>query len=800
MSRKHKLKLGSKFNFFSYVLLLAVLYSCGYQAPRSTYADLNSNDPSSLAIGYGRVLRDNPYILSNNNATLALNFNVGNFLNEEGDFITSEQFLMNDYFQVLKTPTSTPINSDSSGKWAFSPIANPSEFYQVHTFYHVAKSTDYFQTNLRNYYRTLQQQSLFQSSIPSDLYTYKANWHPTNDLYIYAITSDINTAYFEPSTYTIHMGIDSNKYRNPWVQDPSILYHETAHAFQQIMLNFRNVTSAISERSDLGYLGYDEAGAIGEGLSDFYSYAMNKRRHFGEWVLGRMHTMSRPLSEDDSIHAAGISLDSDSRLSYPNYLNYDPNTHTTNQESIHNSGMITSHYLTALTDLLIDKCSFSEETSVSYVLTMVIESLSELGDLSAKGFDGVASSVYNINLNSNHSLDWIRKINPVNYRSFYQKLAKYQYLLLNNNETSTLCSGTFLPQDTIETLLDNYGLLLFDNYNLDGNDAAQGHAGASSSVSLISNLEINPLNRLKTTLIKKTQLKLDPRTTSSSSAVTAYITDKRSNVQSAIQKMIASGQITSISSLIDSDLPYNNGNGEISPGEIVGVTLNLYNASNSTMGGVEILANDWDHFRSKKPCNTTGDNFPTVDAGGYDSSTETGTNPGECKYITRNNGGTSTSENALDDLYPVCFVQYNSSGSGSSWVAQSTFATNNGFPAKKCLSGTSTKTKDCFIRAIKGADYAYFSKIESGKSWAESYSTDTTTTEKKLNLSNVIFFEVNPWTPPGTTFNCRFRARFTNCEDCYTDSNTSNSDDFLDYEYSGGTPFRIISLSFEVTN
>jgi hypothetical protein len=76
-----------------------------------------------------------------------------------------------------------------------------------------------------------------------------------------------------------------------------------------------------------------------------------------------------------------------------------------------------------------------------------------------------------------------------------------------------------------------------------------------------------------------------------------------------------------------------------------------------------------------------------------------------------------------------------------------------------------------------------------------------------FNESELIFFEVSPWVPPGTKVNCRLRARFTNCDDCYnrqktgkrsaTDPTTSTIyDDFDDYEYSGALPFQIINFQF----
>ena len=66
-----------------------------------------------------------------------------------------------------------------------------------------------------------------------------------------------------------------------------------------------------------------------------------------------------------------------------------------------------------------------------------------------------------------------------------------------------------------------------------------------------------------------------------------------------------------------------------------------------------------------------------------------------------------------------------------------------------------------------------------------------------FRFSNIIFMEIAPWIPPGTTFNCRFRTRFSNCEDCYNNDNFSK-DDHLDYEFSGGEAFKLINFQFTV--
>ena len=104
-----------------------------------------------------------------------------------------------------------------------------------------------------------------------------------------------------------------------------------------------------------------------------------------------------------------------------------------------------------------------------------------------------------------------------------------------------------------------------------------------------------------------------------------------------------------------------------------------------------------------------------------------------------------------------------------------------------------------FIRAIKGGDSATFSRIAPNKSWAQTI-VDTNTGDPSFGIHNLLFFEVNRETPPGTTFDCRFRVRFTNCENCWSEKSEYSGDDFLDYEFSGERPYKIIHYQFTVVN
>ena len=206
------------------------------------------------------------------------------------------------------------------------------------------------------------------------------------------------------------------------------------------------------------------------------------------------------------------------------------------------------------------------------------------------------------------------------------------------------------------------------------------------------------------------------------------------------------------------------------------------------MGGVRLLANDWDHTKNGAPCNNLGDNFPLASEGAADLTGDNAATPGDCSYITRDNG-----LEAFEDIAPVCLVELNDDDA-TKWVTQDKLRTQMGLPKNRCLGGENS-LKDCFIRAVKGADHSFYSRIEPKQTWAETLITDDGVPQ--FSSSNVLYFEISPSIPPGTTFNCRLRASFSNCEDCHHDALNGN-DDYLDYEYSGAKPFKIINFQFTV--
>lgn len=724
----------------------------------------------NLATGYGRLLDANPIVLTGD-SNLSASKDLNELITKTQYYITSDQFLngacpnVDSCYSVRQDQTTLPLQNTTS-KWGYD--ANSLEFLEVNTFGHMKIITDKFQKQLTNWSTSADSLLSYDFSIPKSftLSTTLANWKGGQNLIGYSNCDVLDNAFYSPSTFSLCFGTDSLESNVKFAQDPSVIYHEMGHALQDVMINMRNVASGLTPKSTVGNLFYDEAGSIGEGVSDYFSYYINHRTHFGEWALGRFNNQSRPLSEEDSLHAPGISRDDNERLSYPLYINYDPNFPADPFEDIHYGGQIISHFLVALTDDLVTTCSFTREKAVEHVAFFLAETFAYKGDLSTKGKNSSATG--RINLNATFASEWLKKANPLNFRSFAQIFARTMKDYLSNPSISA-CNGTTYPQDKIEQIFDLYGLLLFQSYNDDGS------LGSTSDV-------VNSLNRKKSVLINKSQLALDTR----SGASKAFIFDDRASMIAALRSLQANGQAPNISDQIEDDLPYNNGNAQISPGEFVGLSLNLFNSSNSDMAGVEVLANDWDHVSSegtlnRAPCNNLGDSWPTSTEGAASSS-------GDCATVTTSNGLDG------DVVGPVCFMQY-ADDTSTKWVSQDQFRQLRGDEANICLGGSSD-TKDCYFRVVSGADHAIYSRIGAKKTWAETLTTSAGA--PSFNYSNIMFFEVSEWIPPGTTFHCRFRARFTNCKDCWNDSATS--DDYLEKEYSGARPYQIIPFEFTVIN
>jgi len=775
------------FKITSSALVVLVLSSCVPNAGNSLRARDSSNTVTgntNVAVGQGRVLSDNPIILTQNSG-LSDSYDLNKLLTTVP--ITNDAFLsgthsfygLQYYFEVRENKDRPSALQTTDGKWAFK--VNTPEFLQVNTFYHLNKVIDLFYQNLTQSYSLAYDLSApYDSALPLGLLSSSSAFNGSSvPLTAYSDCDVANNAYFDRANQTLCFGYLEGHSLVKWAQDSSVIFHEAGHYFQKMQLNLRNYTGL--QKVDLGSGAYDEAGSIGEGLSDYYSYFVNGRTHFAEWGAGRFLNSSRPLSENDSLHISGLSTDADQRLSYPQYIGYDPNRPTIPVEDIHLSGMIISHYLVALTEDIENKCSMSKKEASNLVVHLISETLAEHGDLSSNGTKSI-SSQNKINLNPAYSFDWFSKVNPINYRSFMQTFAKN---LLNSLGKSglTKCNGTTYAPDSIESLIDQYGLLLFRNYNENRN---------LSNLGAFNNSAVNELNRKKSVLIKKDLLILDPTTNASS----AFVIDNRDQIKKGITSLQSSGLIGSLSTQTPSDLSFNNNNGKVSPGEVVALAINLYNNSNSPMGGVQILANDWDHAdaTSGSPCKfkttISNDQWPLSSEGGAPCSTTVAS-------VTTDY---APQVDSADDFAPVCFMQSNENSS-TKWVSQSEFKTKMALNSSLCLDPNAGKEKECFIRAIKGADQAYFSKLNPKSTWGQTMADPTSGKAPTFEWGNVILFEVSKRIPPGTVIDCRLRLRFTNCDDCYHDQDLARKNlDYTDTDYNGPRPYKIIHLQIPITD
>jgi len=781
---------------FTLITLLSLLSlnSCLINKPKSN-PDLQNakaavdNSQGTAPSGYGRLININP-IAATNNFSLSPSTDVSAYLSSP-EFITFGRTLQG----TCNPGTSAPVNCFKTFKdkqqgdillyspnnlWT-SPVTTP-EFLQVNVFGHLNKIISSYLSDLvsTNF------QSMFTNN-PVGLgqyWMYKSDPVGLKELVAYAdiipdsekgpgITEWPN-ARFSPADNELYFGkYTLNGSMIYMAHDASIIYHETGHAFQHMMLNLNNLPATNMFYSNLGTLFYEEAGAIGEGVSDYFSYYMNGRTHFAEWGGGLLNS-SRPMSEADSLHAAGVNTDSFSRLSYPDYINYDPNNlQAPRTDSVHMSGMMMSHFLVALTQDLQAKCGLSKTNSIHAITKVLMQTYAALGKYNQ-------GAPLTPNTNTKLTQEMIELNLNINYRTFTQKFADFFYsmVILQPNQN---CTGGIYSNNLFEQMLDQYGLLMFSKY------------GVFQTVS--------PSNILKSFTIPKSNLMFDP----TQNAAQFYVIDDRKTMIDAVTKLnsmmkenistrIHSSNIT-IGNLPTTDIvPYNNSNNTPSPGELVAIGLNLYNNSNSVMSGVKILANDWDHVAYEpatptqfKYCSNFEDFWPGVNLGGIlDSNTQ---NSNSCTTIVSNNANDTTQPNFT---YPVCAVQI-SDANGTRWAPQEEFMNQMGVPATNCLE--SGVTNECFVRFVRGLDHASISTISPHQNWTSSH-VDANG-QPILSYHNLLFMEINTNVPVGTKFACRLRANFTNCKDCFEDANGTR---FNPNEFSGNKPFKLFNFEFAVGN
>jgi hypothetical protein len=333
------------------------------------------------------IYRDSPYIIAGSR-----NFNSINIKDAlEAELITTNNYLENacTFEQAISLTNTFSDTTDSScllvlndrssttqaiqsvnQSWNFPVYSD--QFYQVNLFYHINQIKSRFLDSMKFAHKQVH----FDSNMtipPATKYNFldtgsywltEGGATKTLKAYSKCQLPSIN-AFFSPAEDTLCFGYNDTFTNFYMTQDPSVIYHEFAHALVKVMMNQRNITSGTDPntlnpyyaahpfQSDLGSIFYDEAGAINEGIADYFSYYMNQRQRIGEWGLGAAYAEAfgqsttgnyRPMRENDAVHTADISEESGKRLSYPQFLHYDPNDSIQNVEGVHNAGMIVSHY------------------------------------------------------------------------------------------------------------------------------------------------------------------------------------------------------------------------------------------------------------------------------------------------------------------------------------------------------------------------------------------------------------------------------------------------------------------------
>tara|TARA_B100001971_G_scaffold84647_1_gene77928 strand:- start:11717 stop:14413 length:2697 start_codon:yes stop_codon:yes gene_type:complete len=761
-----------------------------------------------------------------------------------------------------------PLQAINAG-WNYPIKSQPDGFYQVNGFYHsnliikkflealyLAHSTVHFPMGSNSVYPVTKFD--FHNTL-SFWFSDAGNEGVSRAINVYTKQpiTPIN-AYFNGAKVEIGMGYDPDQFiTTPYsMEDLSVFYHEYGHAFAYILMNQRNIAveqgtlplnyHAPVYKSTLGKLFYDEAGAINEGIADFFAYFITNRAEMGEWAF---NGFARPMTETSDNHSANVSKQSGERLKYPDFAYYLSGSDEPD-EDVHNAGQIISHYLVSLTESFKNTCTSiknlsseddKHEKATALTIMLLSETLGELGDMTARGSDVFDTFIktgsdpylgrFFTNLNAFESYLWGHSVNPPTFRRFAKLIGKNIKYRISNSACPSF------SVDDSEQLLDEYGLLLFDSYNetaegtlltgsttaVTANDAdTDDFSGQSitfglSNYSAVNDSSINELNRKQTVLVSKEFIDLP---TEASGEPPIFIFDKQEGIRDLLSSLTFEGQNVTISEGLAGP-EYNNGNIKISPGEIIGITPNLFNFSNSNIGGVRVLANDWDHMKLDvstenhvnttqnlvanediamwKPCQIDG--FPLVTENGI-AETPGSEAEGDCLFTTKHNQSltdtATTPEYYPDSPQPVCFVQF-SDENETKWVSQDFFRSQELLlEDDECLNGPSMSgnnfnPNECLVRVLPGGSHAVFGKIDAQKTWQKTLQGDGSAATVSSN--HILVMEINKLIRPGTTFNCRFRATFSNCSDCFEDE---NGDEYPDYEYAGSEPFKIINFSFKV--
>lgn len=874
-------------------VLVTLLSSCNPTQLQTAGVRTDPNSVDGQLLGKAYVYEDDP-INATGKSVLPFNFKISKIVGETAKQITpiakttltndclfqqelyylgtTAPFTFQDCLRILANdkPETVPLQS-STGNWIYAP--GSTEFYQVQAMYHVNKVVERMMGSMQFIHQKLhvEGQKSITPAVPYNLaemgtwwfkyLTSKSQMTKSAILTVYSTdtTESLrNNAFYEPVSNSVKLGwtaypgyIEGGAKPVLMVQDPSIIYHEMGHAFMTLFLNMRNAEYVGGVWEPLKYQAmpyygfYSELGAMGEGIADYFSYAINGRPSFADWAFGSFVLGQRPLTESSSLHSPGISSATDERLSYPDYLLYEPYQPEFPLEDVHNGGMFASHYLVALTENLKTECFWDHATAVDHVMLTMADAFALLGDLTSRGTDynntndGTGKPKAIVNLNKNAAYDWYYSVRQITARRWSQAMARNIHHYITRDQCPNF------TKEKSERLLDMYGLLLFRHYDDNGtystsssdtatrqdayameffaaspDDASPSNVFPSFETmftnfpNTISGTKATPtavdeVNRLKSVLVPKTALDYKDN----GAFATIFIDDSQSFGQAISASVLFEGRVISPSVGL-AGWEYNNSNNRISPGEIIGIGLDMVNRSNVPIGGVTILATPWAHMKVTNtsstnpravPCSING--FPSTSEGAV-NCTDAEILPTDGARFKKPTAGSYPAK----ALHPVCLVQ-TSSNNETRWVSQDEYRRNTLLLEDKDCLGFGTpdfSPGECLARFVPGMEMAFMAQIAPQKSYiqtlTEPYTTFNATAPANQRIpasqipgpasSSVLLLEMNKWIPPGTTFTCRLRAQFTNCSDCF--ESAPGQDEYTDIEYAGHKPFKVLDLSFLV--
>ena len=104
---------------------------------------------------------------------------------------------------------------------------------------------------------------------------------------------------------------------------------------------------------------------------------------------------ARHVSEASASHATGISTNEEDRLSYPQFITYNPELPSEIIEDVHIECLVASHFLTALKKDMVDYCKMDKDKVGRDLLNMLTETYAYLGDLSTTANDSFSTGSVN---------------------------------------------------------------------------------------------------------------------------------------------------------------------------------------------------------------------------------------------------------------------------------------------------------------------------------------------------------------------------------------------------------------------